>query len=613
MKTTHCSTHALDARLSRDGKGIALTTALLAVLSSLLLWAAAPVADEKLSRGLIVAVNLEGKPYLAWRLLKEDPPGVAFHLYRQTAGAPPVRVNARPITDSTNFVDAQAPLDRENRWFVRAIAGGREQPPSETVSLPANPPPNQVFTIRLMGDYAANKVAIADLDGDGWFDYVIKQPAASLDPGSPRPSPDTYKLEAYDGRTGKFLWRFDLGWNMNMGVWFTPYVVADLDGDGKAEVALKMAPYAATPQEALVSPNGFVLEGPEYVMVLDGRTGKEIARADWVERGDPTRWGDDRGNRVNRNQIGIAKIDGKRTSLLVARGTYTLMYLDAYNLVNGKLVKLWRWFGDDDQPPIRGQGAHGMHVYDFDGDGREEILLGSVMVDDNGKTLWSNGLGHPDVFYVADIVPERPGLEIAYGYETRQKANGIQVAEARTGRMIWGHPGPTTHIHDWGMLADIDPDNPGFEFYAAEQNRALGQWLYSARDGKLLSTEDLGSITLRPFYWLDGPQKVYHVFSYRSPDTDFQRYRIKEPLGRFEGRLIAIADVLGDWREELILARNGALCIAATTVPATSRHITLMQDPLYRNAVTHVSMGYFYPPNTSYNLFPEAFRSANKQ
>jgi hypothetical protein len=193
---------------------------------------------------------------------------------------------------------------------------------------------------------------------------------------------------------------------MNMGVWWTPYIAADLDGDGKAEVALEMAPYAATKEEAQISPSGFVIEGPEYVVVLNGMTGKEIARADWVERGDPTRWGDDRGNRVNRNQIGLAKLDGKRTSLLVARGTYTLMYFDAWNLVDGKLVKVWRWFGDDTQPPVRGQGSHGMHVYDFDGDGKEEIALGSVMVDDNGKTLWSNGLGHPDLFYTADIIPE---------------------------------------------------------------------------------------------------------------------------------------------------------------------------------------------------------------
>lgn len=558
-------------------------------------------AAEKLNRGLIAVVNSEGKPYLGWRLLQDDPPGVAFHVYRRTAGARPLRVTPKPLTSSTNFVDSSAPMDKPNSWFVRPVVGGRELAPSEEVSLPAGAPPNQVFEIKLQGSYAANKVAIADLNGDGVYDFVIKQPGGGLDPGTARPSPDTYKLEAYDGKTGRFLWRYDLGWNMNMGVWWTPYIAADLNGDGKAEVALKMAPYAATREEAFISPNGFVLEGPEYVTVLDGMTGREIARADWIERGDPRRWGDDTGNRVNRNQIGVAKLDGKTTSLLVARGTYTLMYLDAYNLVNGKLVKLWRWFGDDYEPPIRGQGAHTMHVYDFDGDGKDEILLGSVLVDDDGKTVWCNRLGHPDVFYVADIIPERPGLEIAYGYETRQSRNGIQVADARTGEMIWGHPAPTVHIHDWGMLADIDPSNPGYEFYSAEQNRKLGQFLYSARDGKLLSTEDLGSITLRPFYWLDGPQKVYHVFNYRSTSVSFQKYKGDGPLGEFPGQLIAIADLLGDWREELVLSAPGVLRIATTTVPASSRRVTLMQDPLYRSYVAHVSMGYFYPPHPSKN------------
>jgi hypothetical protein len=462
-----------------------------------------------------------------------------------------------------------------------------------------------VRSIKLQGDYQFNRVGVCDLDGDGVFDYVIKQPGSGhgLDPGTVRPSPDTFKLEAYNGRTGAFMWRYDLGWNMNMGVWWTPFITGDFDGDGKAEVALKMAPYARTKEEAVIAEGGFVLDGPEYLVVLNGMTGTEIARADWVERGDPARWGDNRGNRVNRNQIGVAKLDGKRQSILVARGTYTLMYVDAWNLIGGKLVKQWRWFGDDTVPAVRGQGAHGMHVYDFDGDGREEVALGSVMVDDNGKTLWTNRLGHPDVFYVADIMPERPGLEIAYGYEDRQPINGIQVADARTGEMIWGHPKPTVHIHDWGMFADIDAANPGYEFYGAEQKRELGQFLYSARDGKLLSTEDLGSITLNPVYWLDGPQKVYNVFRYSGNTTVLQKYKDPSPVDTLEGRIVAIADVLGDWREELILTVNGELRIATTTVPSTSRHVTLMQDPLYRNDVAHASMGYFYPPNTSYVLF----------
>ena len=569
----------------------------------IVLMASAVHAEESLNRGLVAIAMEKGQTYLAWRLLKTDPSNVAFHLYRSTNGGNPVRVNDRPIAASTNFIDPK-PAAAATSWFVRAIVDGQEQPRSEAVT----PSDSQLTTIKLQGDYTANKVAIADLNGDGIYDYVVKQPGGGLDPGTARLSPDTYKLEAYDGKSGQFLWRHDLGWNMNMGVWWTPYIAADLDGDGKAEVALKSAPYAATREQAAISENGFVLEGPEYVTVLDGMTGKEIARADWVERGDPARWGDTAGNRVNRNQIGIAKLDGKRTSLLVSRGTYTLMYVDAWNLINGKLVKVWRWFGDDSDPKVRGQGSHGMHIYDFDGDGKEEVALGSVVVDDNGKTLWSNGMGHPDLFYVADAIPERPGLEIAYGYEVPQKENGMQLADARTGKMIWGHPQPTTHLHDWGLFADIDPANPGFEFYASEQNRKLGQFLYSARDGKLLSTEDLGSITLRPFYWLDGPQKVYNVFSYRSETFSFQKYKSPAEIGEFPGKLLAIADVLGDWREELILTSPGKLHIATTTAPASTRHVTLMQDPLYRNDVALVSMGYFYPPNASFNLFPEAFK-----
>ena len=588
-------------RLIRIGIPVLLLAGMTATLAS---------AQERFNRGVIAIVNDEGEAYVGWRLLADDPGDVAFNVYRLTAGAAAVRVNAQPITRSTNLVDTAASLDRANRWFVRPVVGGRELEPSDSASLPANSPPNQVRSIALQGDYLFNRAGISDLDGDGVFDYVIKQPGAGhgLDPGTIRRSPDTFKLEAYNGRTGAFMWRYDLGWNMTMGVWWSPYITGDFDGDGRAEVALKMAPYAATPEEATIDEGGFVLEGPEYLVVLDGMTGEEIARADWVERGDPARWGDTRGYRVNRNQIGVARLDGRRQSILAARGTYTFMYVDAWNLVDGELVKVWRWFGDDTDPPVRGQGAHGMHVYDFDGDGKEEVALGSVMVDDDGTTLWTNGLGHQDVFYAADIIPDRPGLEIAFGYEDRQPINGIQVADARTGEMIWGHPKPTRHIHDWGLLADIDADNPGLELYGAEQDRDLGQFLYSAKDGRLLSTEDLGSITLNPVYWLDGPQKVYNVFSYRGDTTVLQRYGDPAPVAALEGRIIAIADVVGDWREELILTRDGELRIATTTVPATSRHVTLMQDALYRNDVAHASMGYFYPPNTSYPLFPEAFR-----
>ena len=63
--------------------------------------------------------------------------------------------------------------------------------------------------------------------------------SGSVDPGRQVPSKESYKIDGYDGKTGAFLWRIDLGWNVNHGIWFSPMVVRDLDGDGKAEVCLQ--------------------------------------------------------------------------------------------------------------------------------------------------------------------------------------------------------------------------------------------------------------------------------------------------------------------------------------------------------------------------------------
>ena len=90
----------------------------------------------------------------------------------------------------------------------------------------------------------AVKAAVkADLDGDGAYDYVIKTPRGGTDPWDLvwKPAKDTHKLEAYTS-TGRFLWRRDLGWNIEMGIWYSPFLVADVDGDGKAEVITKTAP-----------------------------------------------------------------------------------------------------------------------------------------------------------------------------------------------------------------------------------------------------------------------------------------------------------------------------------------------------------------------------------
>ncbi len=49
--------------------------------------AAVPVM-ERLSRGVVAVPQPDGKVFVSWRLLADDPVGVGFNLYRTTAPGP---------------------------------------------------------------------------------------------------------------------------------------------------------------------------------------------------------------------------------------------------------------------------------------------------------------------------------------------------------------------------------------------------------------------------------------------------------------------------------------------------------------------------------------------
>lgn len=548
---------------------------------------------EPMDRGLVAVPQADGKVYLGWRLLKDDPAGITFNVYRRSGSSDPVLLNDKPLAQTTDFVDSSAALDKPHQWFVRAILGDKSVLDSGPVSLPADRSERNYIAIPFKDDYLCNRVAIADLNGDGKFDYVTKQPAQLTDPGVWRKSTDTFKIEAYL-HDGTFLWQKDLGWNVEQGVWWSPMIVFDFDGDGKAEVAAKTAPTDKdfrNPDDHAYP--GRVMSGPEYCSILDGMTGRELDRVDWPQRGNVADWGDEKNNRASRHLMGVAFLDGQRPSLLVVRGTYTLMRVDAYNLENRKLKSVWSWSGDNETPKVRGQGMHGLHAADVDNDGRQEIVLGAAVLDDNGKILWNLGLGHPDACYVTDILPRRPGLEIIYGIEPKQDKNGVCLADARTGEILWGCQHATIHAHSSGIFADFDPANPGLEFHTGEKDQS-NHWTY-AMDGTLLNREDLGRLNPPPLYWGDGAIKPYAI-------GGKIKYHKGHEVGGYEGTILAVADVLGDWREELITVVGGELRIYTTTLPSKDRRIALMQDPIYRMDVAMVSMGYLYPPQLSYYL-----------
>ena len=574
--------------------------ALFCVLAAL--WAAAPASAaenarvegyaqkpvrERLDRGLIAVRTEDGKVYVGWSLRGSDPGEVAFNVYRRSGFGEAVRLNAEPIRRTTDFVDASPPTGAPLTYSVRAVAGVREEGPTAEHGIAGPDQRKPYLAIPLQGNYTFQKVGIADLDGDGCYDFVIKQPNANIDPyekeGYWKRSPGTYKVEAYcHGK--KPLWTLDLGWAIEQGIWYSPYVVYDLDGDGKAEVALKTG--EGDPRDK----DGRVQSGPEHLTILDGLTGKPRAQVDWPSRKDFT--GPGAYNYASRNQLCVAYLDGKTPCLVVERGTYNFMTAVAYEFHAGKLRELWRWDNGKMPRQWRGQGAHWMHAADIDGDGRDEVLLGSCVLDDDGKPLWTTGLGHPDHFYVGDLDPSRPGLEVYYGIEPRSKQNSMCMVDAKTGRVLWGFDQPTQHVHSSGLCSDIDPAHPGAECYAGERDLKDKRWLWDCK-GKLISNEDLGGLSPRAVWWDADPQRELLVGSRIS------KYHGPTLAPRIEGSVVAVADVLGDWREEIITSVSGELRIYTTAIPAADRRVCLMQDPLYRMDVVCAAMGYYQVPMLS--------------
>src|SRR5688500_3518886 len=200
---------------------------------------AAAAAGEQLDRGVVAFPTREGGVYVGWRLLAEDASGQGFDVYRgdQTGGRSQ-KLNTHPITGSTNFVDRTAAAGGAPALYSVRPAGGKTAGADRgAVRVEERVDVGGMRRIKLQGNYKAQKVGVADLDGDGKFDYLVKHPDFNVDPyvlgeGYWKPSPEPYKLEAYR-HDGTFMWRHDMGPAIETGGWYAPIVVYDIDGDGK--------------------------------------------------------------------------------------------------------------------------------------------------------------------------------------------------------------------------------------------------------------------------------------------------------------------------------------------------------------------------------------------
>ncbi len=599
---------------------------------------------EHLDRGVVAIKQNDGRIHVGWRLLGTDTADTAFNLYRISGTGEPVKLNTTPLLTTTDFVDTGASTDAAQTYFVRPVTSGTEQTASRVftvpagavaqpyLSLPLDTPPDGTVPGGGTHFYRANDCSAADLDGDGEYELVVKWEPSNAQDNSKAGYTGNVLLDAYT-LAGRRLWRIDLGRNIRAGAHYTQFLVYDFDGDGRAELACKTADGTVDGAGTVIgdatadhrNSSGYVLSGPEFLTVFDGRTGRALATADYLPpRGNVANWGDGYGNRVDRFLACVAYLDGQRPSLVMCRGYYTRAVLAAWDWRDGRLSQRWVFDSTDGRPgsaEVDGEGNHNLSVADVDGDGRQEIVYGSATIDDDGRALYSTELHHGDALHVSDLDPSRPGLEVwACHEDTGNNGHfGLTFRAAATGTVLFGVPVEfNTSTGKWpdvgrGIAMDIDPRFPGSELWGATGG------LYSAT-GNQISTNRPSSMNHAVWWDADHLREIFDGSnneggSSGAPRVDKWNWetgtttRLLDATGCHvnnwtKANPCLTADLLGDWREEIVLrsADSRELRIYTTTIPAVDRLPTLMHDPQYRVAISWQNSGYNQPPHPGYFL-----------
>jgi len=564
---------------------------------------------ERLGRGVVVLHSATSQAYIGWRLLATDSTEIGFNLYRSANGAAAVKLNSSALTNTTDFLDTTANFTISNSWYVVPVTNGVEAAPSAAFGLAANSPVRQYLSWPLHAvtgganaPYDVKFCWVGDLDGDGEYDYVV-------DRQSTTGGVNQY-LQAYK-RDGTFLWQLDCGYNSTNQYNIEPgasaisvghgdcVTVYDLDGDGKAEVCIRTA-------RGVVLPDGTTITGPDdttqYLSILDGVTGHELARTTITNM-----WPAD--GPMNAH-FGIMYCDGVHPSLLIhcenrnaaqafQRETMT------YDYRNGQLTR--RWF----HTPAAGANeswGHQIRIMDVNHDGIDDLInVGSVLNGATGQPLFDTELVHGDRFHLTDIDPDRPGLEMFSIQQLNPTLLATALIDMNSGSIIkkW-YSGTITDVGR-GTTFEMDPNHRGLEFYSTQpgifdckgnQIYANSIWppeaLWWDADLSRELEDGAGSGALSPvinkFDPVSGTAgRVYSIYS----EGVHQQYG---------GRAAFWGDILGDWREEVVLVANdySELRVYTTKITATNRLYCLMQNPGYRDQAT--CKGYYQASYVDYFL-----------
>lgn len=609
---------------------------------------------EKLDRGL-VAVKTSNGVYTSWRIPGDEYYDVKYNLYR----------NGSLIAEGlevSNYLDASGAVG--NTYTVAPVIGGQVGSQSSAASVWANQyleiPLSKVIDPKTGRDvtssFSVGDGTVADLDGDGQYELIVKR--QNTDFTVTNDSAYT-RFEAYEF-DGTKLWEINLGPNMRDGNGSENACYAfDFDQDGKAEVIFRGGDGTILPdgvvlgnknvnyRSTFTGTQAFMTDGDEFIVMLDGATGRTLdyqifdsncgtyntsndnknnpakgvyepgtsAPGNNLARRSEYFWNagntkGDGGHRATKFYFGAPYLDGVHPYVYLGRGAYTNFHAATWKVVNKKLQLHWACAVDDWTSEFYGQGYHNFTICDVDGDGRDEMCQGNMVVDEYGKFHSSTGLGHGDAQHYGDLDPFRDGVE---AFRCLEDNPGCVYVDANTNEILfrWKRGSDCGRC----MAGNFTDKFPGAQLWTVDNNLWSATTTRDAADR--IATSAPGVTMNARIYWdgdiLEEAFDYTRVADYQGYDVNIYKYGNSNPIFQTSGCLtinstkgnpVAQADIFGDWREELILptANNRAVRIYTTVAETKFRNYTLMHDPQYRQAVYWQSSGYNQPPHVSYFL-----------
>lgn len=617
---------------------------------------------ERMGRGVFAVRQTPTEVMVGWRYKSSDPTNLAFNVYANGS-----KLNSSPIKDVTYFKTKWT--GKKTQYEVRGVLNGKEGSfrTSASWTLPADapvgyfdielvPPPDTRMPDGSLSKHIPYDCSVGDLDGDGEYDLVIIWwPDNGGDNASWHKTGDTWIEGVKLDGTNRSLWKINLGPNIRSGSHYVPVMVCDMDGDGKAEVVCRTADGTVDAKGNVIGdaktdwrriiPGAHILWAHNFTTVFDGATGVAIDSVPFkpdvlsdetlrAEGEAQARTGADSramrkwelainrewssrnpGNQAFRMLSAVAYLDGVHPSVVMCRGYYSRTCLCAYDFDGRKLRERW-YFCSDDQRwwGYGGQGFHNLRVGDVDFDGKDEIIYGHMVVDHDGRGLYTTGMGHGDAMHLIQASPETRGLQVWTCHEAAPY--GVSLFDAQSGRLhFWKH-GP----QDTGSCnaLDADADAPGVELFSG-----CHCGIYSASTGEehmhpRPRPQDNYYGMLRFGIWWKGDM----TRSAYSGGTQIKQYSVKGREVSYisdltpgevhsnhstKGCPALVADLFGDWREEILLTRNDDKAIRVFMSPFDTpyRFHTFMEDPVYRISVLTQNNGYNVPTDPGFYFGPE--------